>query len=73
MDRQLLSQEVTFHNQVFTIITTHLESLKENSLERKDQLQECFSKMLNKRENHCVIFGGDLNLREAELQELNSR
>jgi len=70
MDRQLLSQEITFHNQVFTIITTHLESLKENSLERKEQLQECFSKMLNKRENHCVIFGGDLNLREAELQEL---
>jgi len=70
MGRHLLSQEITFHNQVFTIMTTHLESLKDYSPQRKDQLQDCFSKMLGKSENQCVIFGGDLNLREPEINAI---
>jgi hypothetical protein len=48
-------------------MTAHLESLKECSEKRMDQLKYCFKSMLEQDENSFVFFGGDLNLRDSEV------
>jgi exonuclease III len=50
------------------IIHSHLESMKEHSEARKAQFVECMKRMEeNLDPNTLVIFGGDLNIRDAEL------
>lgn len=49
-------------------ITSHLESLKEGTVQRKDQLQELFHFMRDcVSDGHTAVFAGDTNLREAEV------
>ncbi|CAN8063490.1 unnamed protein product [Agarophyton chilense] len=49
-------------------VTSHLESLKESSVERKNQLGQLLDLMRHKvDEGYCVFFAGDTNLREAEV------
>lgn len=51
-----------------TFITSHLESLKEGTAQRKDQLQQLFHFMRDcVSDGHTTIFGGDTNLRETEV------
>uniref|UniRef100_A0AC35EWL0 Endonuclease/exonuclease/phosphatase domain-containing protein n=1 Tax=Panagrolaimus sp. PS1159 TaxID=55785 RepID=A0AC35EWL0_9BILA len=60
---------VTFVSKI--IINSHLESLKDKSRQRKEQLTECLQKMeRNLDQNTLVIFGGDLNIREYEVPKL---
>ena len=48
-------------------MTSHLESKKEYSDERKHQLKRAFHHMVNAKQDQTVIFGGDLNLRDKEV------
>ena len=67
MGRSLLHHKVKIYGNDFVVMTTHLESTKEYTTERKSQLDICFRVML-KHTNQSIIFAGDLNLREAELK-----
>lgn len=49
-------------------ITSHLESLKGEAIQRKDQLQQVFTLMRELVDDgHAAVFAGDTNLREAEV------
>ena len=50
------------------LMTSHLESTKEHSEERMNQLKTCFKQMTEAEKNMAVIFGGDLNLRDKEVK-----
>lgn len=48
-------------------MTSHLESTKNHSKERMKQLQIMLNKMQKEPESTTVIFGGDTNLRDSEV------
>lgn len=48
-------------------MTSHLESTKNHSKERIKQLQIVLNKMQEESESTTVIFGGDTNLRDSEV------
>lgn len=51
-------------------MTSHLESTADFSKQRTQQLKQCLEEM-SKVEPDCVVFfGGDLNLRDSELQSI---
>ena len=68
MERKYLLQNIKFYERPLTLITTHLESLKDYAHERQNQLKTCFDTMLYQDNDKNVIFAGDLNLREPELK-----
>lgn len=49
------------------LMTSHLESTKDHSKERMKQLQIVFKEMQKESESTTVIFGGDTNLRDSEV------
>lgn len=49
------------------LMTSHLESTKHHSKERIKQLQIVLNKMQKESESTTVIFGGDTNLRDSEV------
>lgn len=53
-------------------MTSHHESGTEEiaSRERIEQLNLCFQRMLDAPSHRIVLFGGDLNIREAEVRHL---
>lgn len=68
MGRNLLKVKLKYANKVdLCVMTTHLESTKEYSGQRIDQLKRGFKEMLDQNEGTLVIYGGDLNLRDSEL------
>ena len=58
------------NNLKLTLMNSHLESTRDHRDERKSQLKDCFNKVKSAAEDRVVIFGGDLNMREAELREI---
>lgn len=52
-----------------TLITSHLESTKNHAEERKRQLISAFKHIEQAPQDHTVVFGGDLNLRDKEVSE----
>lgn len=64
---------VLFHVQVnisgneLCLMTSHLESTRDHSKERMKQLQIVLNKMQEESESTTVIFGGDTNLRDSEV------
>lgn len=71
MGRQLLELPLSFYGVDFLILTSHLESMKDYSGERKEQLRAAFDAMLRGRsEGKLCVFGGDLNVREAEVKSV---
>lgn len=72
MGRQLLQLPLSFKGLEIVVLTSHLESMKDYSAERKAQLRTAFDVMVKKmREGKNVcIFGGDLNVREAEVKSV---
>ena len=72
MGRQLLQLPLSFKGINLVLMTSHLESLKDYSTERKTQLRTAFEMMAKKaREGKSVaIFGGDLNVREDEVRSV---
>ena len=68
MGRHLLQLLVNYCGVNIFLMTSHLESLKDHSRERKNQLRKAFDVMVERRE--VCIFGGDLNLREPEVRSV---
>lgn len=66
MGRNLLVTEAHMGKLKLKLLNTHLESTKEHSLERCNQLKIAFDKCETFSEDSTVIFGGDLNLRDKE-------
>ena len=48
-------------------MTSHLESTKDHSKERRNQLEKSLAHMFKADPDRTVIFGGDLNLRDNEV------
>jgi tyrosyl-DNA phosphodiesterase 2 len=70
MGRHLLQLPIQFSGVDVTVMTSHLESLKDYGEERVRQLKIVFEKMTDLQQvNKVSIFGGDLNIREAELKK----
>ncbi|XP_016126298.1 tyrosyl-DNA phosphodiesterase 2 [Sinocyclocheilus grahami] len=67
MLRNLLVAQVTFSGQKLYLMTSHLESCKNQSEERMKQLRLVFQKMKEAPEDATVIFAGDTNLRDSEV------
>ena len=70
MGRHLLQLPIQFSGVEVTVMTSHLESLKDYGEERVRQLKIAFEKMVElQKANKISIFGGDLNIREAEIKK----
>ncbi|NXO38063.1 TYDP2 phosphodiesterase, partial [Locustella ochotensis] len=70
MKRNLLVVHVSISGIEVCLMTSHLESTKNHSKERIKQLQIVFDKMQKESESTTVIFGGDTNLRDSEVNKL---
>lgn len=75
MGRQLLTVIVSVdgHTAPLLLATAHLESTKDNGLERKRQLAKCLRYCRNAVDRTGVgtaIFGGDLNVRDEEVKSV---
>ncbi|XP_048057271.1 tyrosyl-DNA phosphodiesterase 2 [Megalobrama amblycephala] len=70
MLRNLLVAQVTFSGQKLYLMTSHLESCKNQSEERMKQLRVIFQKMKEAPEDSTVIFAGDTNLRDTEVVQV---
>lgn len=70
MGRHVAYVKASFKGYPITLMNTHLESTAEFSEQRKVQLFKCFKKCLKEPEDRTVIFGGDLNLRDSEVEDL---
>jgi hypothetical protein len=72
MCRNLLKVKLKYKNRIkITAMTTHLESTAEFSKQRVEQLKSCFKEITNVNDDSYVILGGDLNLRDSEVWNLN--
>ena len=72
MGRHWLLQKVEVCGHPVTLITTHLESLKDCAAERQNQLKYCFE-LVNKHHSDGksnIIFAGDLNMRAEDLKKV---
>ncbi|CAL8296855.1 unnamed protein product [Lota lota] len=70
MMRNLLIVQVTFQGQELSLMTSHLESCKAQAGERMKQLRLIMQKMNEVPDNVTVLFGGDTNLRDAEVAKV---
>lgn len=59
--------EVSLGGNEFCLMTSHLESTREHSAERINQLKTVFQKMQEATDSTTVIFAGDTNLRDQEV------
>ena len=53
-----------------SFINVHLESTKEFSKQRTEQLEQCVQEMVTARKEITVICGGDFNIRDSEVASL---
>lgn len=67
MMRNLLCVNVSLGGNEFCLMTSHLESTREHSAERINQLKTVFQKMQEATDSTTVIFAGDTNLRDQEV------
>lgn len=71
MYRNLLKVKFKYANKINIVaMTSHLESTTEFTKPRMDQLKKCFDEMQKQDKNCIVLFGGDLNLRDKELESI---
>lgn len=70
MMRNLLTVKCTVKGEKVFLMTTHLESTKNYSKARKEQLGQCFTYIQKREKERTVVFGGDLNLRDNEITEI---
>ncbi|XP_068200848.1 tyrosyl-DNA phosphodiesterase 2-like [Palaemon carinicauda] len=68
MDRNLLCVQAHLGKVKLNLFNTHLESLKDCSARRKEQMKICFDKMVSSPSSLTTIFGGDLNARDHEVK-----
>jgi endonuclease/exonuclease/phosphatase family metal-dependent hydrolase len=72
MSRNLLKVSFNYENTAkICVMNTHLESLRDckKAKIRKEQLKLCFDHVQQENEERMVIFGGDLNLRDKEVNK----
>lgn len=67
MMRNLLCVNVSVGGNEFCLMTSHLESTREHSAERMNQLKMVFQKMQEAPDSTTVLFAGDTNLRDHEV------
>ena len=67
LGRYFLTHPIRFAGADLILMTSHLESCGVNSQERKRQFREILLYMRRRRSNVNVIFGGDTNLRDKEV------
>ena len=67
MGRHYLIHPIKFADAKIVVMTSHLESLADHGAERKKQFSEILDYMKRQSENFNVIFGGDTNLRDTEV------
>ncbi|XP_037333092.1 tyrosyl-DNA phosphodiesterase 2-like isoform X2 [Pungitius pungitius] len=70
MMRNLLVAQVLFRGQKFCLMTSHFESCKANAAERMRQLRLVMKRMVRAPDDVTVLFGGDTNLRDAEVAKV---
>lgn len=71
MDRKLLKVILNYDGKInMCLMTSHLESTADYGNQRIVQLKRAFKEMLDIDEQTLVIFGGDLNLRDSELNSI---
>uniref|UniRef100_UPI0037E97A7F tyrosyl-DNA phosphodiesterase 2-like n=1 Tax=Semicossyphus pulcher TaxID=241346 RepID=UPI0037E97A7F len=70
MMRNLLVAQVLFKGQKLCLMTSHFESCKANAGERMRQLQLVMKRMREAPDDVTVLFGGDTNLRDAEVAKV---
>ncbi|XP_051247366.1 tyrosyl-DNA phosphodiesterase 2 [Dicentrarchus labrax] len=70
MMRNLLVAQVDFKGQRLCLMTSHLESCKGQAEERMKQLRVVMQRMREAPDNVTVLFGGDTNLRDAEVAKV---
>ncbi|XP_064488700.1 tyrosyl-DNA phosphodiesterase 2-like [Ornithodoros turicata] len=70
MERNLTCTQVNFNNHAMLLMNTHLESMGYSSEVRKTQLKKCFRHCVRQPQASSVIFGGDTNLRDHEIQSI---
>lgn len=68
MSRNLLIVNSVVKGVPMMLITSHLESTRTHAAERMRQLTAAFKQMSEAPADRTVIFGGDLNLRDNELE-----
>ncbi|KAA0710525.1 Tyrosyl-DNA phosphodiesterase 2 [Triplophysa tibetana] len=67
MMRNLIVAKVTFLGRKLYLMTSHLESCKNQSEERMKQLRVVLQKIIQSPDDVTVLFGGDTNLRDSEV------
>uniref|UniRef100_A0A1E1XDE0 Tyrosyl-DNA phosphodiesterase 2 n=1 Tax=Amblyomma aureolatum TaxID=187763 RepID=A0A1E1XDE0_9ACAR len=67
MERHIVLAQTTFNNKDVVLLNTHLESMGYSSDVRQVQLRRCFRQCKKEASEKTVIFGGDLNLRDHEV------
>ncbi|MBN3278157.1 TYDP2 phosphodiesterase, partial [Polyodon spathula] len=70
MMRNLLTVQASFCGNELYLMTSHLESTKDHSRERMNQLKTVLTKIKEAPETSTVIFGGDTNLRDHEVAKV---
>ncbi|XP_034721022.1 tyrosyl-DNA phosphodiesterase 2-like isoform X1 [Etheostoma cragini] len=68
--RNLLVAQVLFKGQKLCLMTSHFESCKANAENRKLQLRLVMKRMTKAPDDVTVLFGGDTNLRDAEVADV---
>ena len=53
-----------------TLMTSHLESTKAHAKERMNQMKKCLNTMTEATDDQSVVFGGDMNIRDQEVNYL---
>ena len=73
MGRQLLQLSIRYAGADILLMTSHLESTKDCSQEREEQLTTVFHRMTEAHAKDSLVsclFGGDLNLRDFEVRSV---
>lgn len=70
MMRNLLVAQVIVNSQKLCLMTSHFESCKGHAAERMKQLHVVMQRMSEAPDDVTVVFGGDTNLRDAEVTKV---
>ncbi|VDH95245.1 tyrosyl-DNA phosphodiesterase 2 [Mytilus galloprovincialis] len=68
--RTLQKVECTIKGLSCLLMTSHLESMKTNSDERKHQMKRALHHVVNASRDRTVLFGGDFNIKDREIREM---
>ncbi|KAL1478549.1 hypothetical protein MTO96_035000 [Rhipicephalus appendiculatus] len=70
MERHIVQTEATFNDKDLVLLNTHLESMGYSSEVRQMQLRRCFRQCRKEPPGKTVILGGDMNLRDHEVDSI---